>query len=402
MNQAPGCESVFLLYLLGCALHQKKADKEQLEMMAAWCRRADPDFSTDKVMKLAQFHMVGALAAWALDDPAYQIYVDLAMYRTVSFDLEREKILDAFENMGIWYLPLKGCELNSLYPVYGLREFSDNDVLADPDRIHDVVTFMTGRGYQSDDDLTLVPNPGAAHIGFLKAPFYNFEIHYKLFAEFFDPKVAAYYQDIRKWMIPDKGYRFRYHLSENDFNQLMVIHAFKHYHGAGTGLRTLLDFYIFTKASGEALNLETVRSEMGRLWPNGSLLRFERMVQSLSVKLLEKPEHISENVSALSGEERTFLQWMIRAGVYGTVPQSVQRAFTKEDIPRKITLPEYGRYFMNRMFSPKYVINFSRSHYGEEYPYLLSLFMRIGYAFGHLPECVRKVQEIVRPGKKVE
>lgn len=38
-------------------------------------------------------------------------------------------------------------------------------------------------------------------------------------------------------------------------------HAYKHYGGSGTGLRTLMDFYAYLNAKGDTFNLDYIRTE---------------------------------------------------------------------------------------------------------------------------------------------
>lgn len=43
----------------------------------------------------------------------------------------KERRYFLFEKAGIWYLPLKGVILKEMYPVYGIRQMADNDILFD-------------------------------------------------------------------------------------------------------------------------------------------------------------------------------------------------------------------------------------------------------------------------------
>ncbi len=93
-------------------------------------------------------------------------------------DSERAEIFRELDRMKIWYLPLKGIGLKSLYPGIGMREMSDNDILIDPcgrDRVHEL---MLRRGY------TALSKPAEHHDVYLKQPIYNFEIHVGLIGGF--------------------------------------------------------------------------------------------------------------------------------------------------------------------------------------------------------------------------
>ena len=79
------------------------------------------------------------------------------------------------EAEGIWYLPLKGAYLQDLYPVFGMREFSDHDVLIDETRAADVKSIMEKLGYTAEH--YAVSN----HDVYVKPPFLKFEMHRALF-----------------------------------------------------------------------------------------------------------------------------------------------------------------------------------------------------------------------------
>lgn len=392
-SEISDCEVAFLLYLLGCSLHKRKAPKEKIEEWSVRCGADHPEVTSNRIIGFARFHMTDALAAWALDDPKYKGLVDMARYRTVSFDLERKRILSILEQKGIWYLPLKGSVLNAFYPVAGLRQFSDNDILADPERMDDVSEIMAELGYEKMSEE--IPNPYGAHIEYTRKPFFNFEIHYNLFAKNSSPTIYEYYQRIRERMIPDAQGSFGYHLSENDFYQMMAVHAYKHYKNAGTGLRTLLDFYVYVNAAGSKLQLDRVRENLQRLCPDGSLLLFERTMLSLSQKLLHNPDDVDEAIQALSEQETAFLHWMTASGSYGTERQQVHRFFSMEDSFHKISTFALLKYTLVRMFGPEYVNAFIRYRFSREYPYPVGIMIRIGYAFSHLPECAKKIHKII-------
>ena len=42
----------------------------------------------------------------------------------------------------------------------------------------------------------------------------------------------------------------------------MLMHGYKHFSGAGSGVRTVLDFYLFLKAYGDTLNREYIDGEI--------------------------------------------------------------------------------------------------------------------------------------------
>lgn len=72
---------------------------------------------------------------------------------------------------------------------------------------------------------------------------------------------AEYYADPWQRALPtdeESVYRF----SPEDEYIFMLMHGYKHFSGAGSGVRTVLDFYLFLKAYGDTLNREYIDGEI--------------------------------------------------------------------------------------------------------------------------------------------
>lgn len=78
-----------------------------------------------------------------------------------------------------------------------------------------------------------------------------------------DERWVEYYSDIKDRLIPDRtdDRCYGYHMSDEDFYIYITSHAYKHYSGSGTGLRTLMDFYAYLNAKGDTFNLDYIRTE---------------------------------------------------------------------------------------------------------------------------------------------
>ncbi len=77
---------------------------------------------------------------------------------------------------------------------------------------------------------------------------------------------TAYYEDIKKRLIRDGKHAFAYHFTDNDFYIYFITHAYKHYSGSGTGVRTLVDCYIYNKKKGELLDYDYIGKRTGVIW----------------------------------------------------------------------------------------------------------------------------------------
>ena len=145
-------------------------------------------------------------------------------------------------------MPLKGSVLQALYPKYGMRQMSDNDILYDPSGQKWLADIMERRGY--DVEVCGKSN----HDVFLKPPIFNFEMHTSLFGQFSGGAWYNYYKNVKERLLADEGASYRYHFTDEDFYLYMTAHTYKHYSYSGVGLRSLVDAYVFTEAKGGSMD----------------------------------------------------------------------------------------------------------------------------------------------------
>lgn len=117
-----------VIYLCSCVLNGATPDKEKIENM-----------DLDAAYTFAARHMLAALVATAVESAGYRdgtssAIIARALKATILFDVKRKETLETLERAGIWYMPVKGAVLKDLYPRYGVREMSDNDILFDAER----------------------------------------------------------------------------------------------------------------------------------------------------------------------------------------------------------------------------------------------------------------------------
>lgn len=239
----------------------------------------------------------------------------MSIRKTLLMDAERKKLLAFMEERKIWYMPLKGVILNGLYPQYGARQFADNDILFDASRQKDVRDFMVQSGYKA------VETGKGAHDVYQKPPLYNFELHRMLFRSLgyentYRDTVTRYYADVKSRLRKDADNGYGYHFSGEDFYIYFIAHAFKHYDRGGTGVRTLLDLWLYRQRTPE-LDAEYIAGELEKL----GISDFERSCRTLAEKLFDWPQQ----AAALTGAEREMLSRMESSGTYGTVGRRVHR-----------------------------------------------------------------------------
>lgn len=324
------------IYLAGCALHDLTPEldgSEDLDRLFAFCQR----------------HTITAMVAMALErywkgnppDPAqekqWKQAKDKAIRKNILLNAERERILKDLEEMGCWYLPLKGILLQHDYPRFGMRQMSDNDILIDEAMQNAVHSYMCSNGYQVED----------YHIGnhdaYMKPPVYNFEMHWRLFGQ--DDTVGKDYYTGREkeLLVKDAGNRYGYHMTWEDFYIYMTSHAYKHYDKRGTGLRSLVDVYVFLDRHGDALDWSYTEGELAKI----GISDFEAQCRKLGEALFRQPRKTPE----LSDGDRKSLLPFLQAGTYGTQEQAVENAL------KRMGGESYGagtklRYLLRRMFPP--------------------------------------------------
>lgn len=132
------------IHLLSSAINGMQADREKLLQI-----------NPQELFQLAEAHKMLAVTAFALNtvgvrEPHFEEAKTKALRKLALFDVERKNIFDELNVAGIWYCPLKGIILKDDYPLFGMREMTDNDILCDPMRMADVKAIMEKHGFECD------------------------------------------------------------------------------------------------------------------------------------------------------------------------------------------------------------------------------------------------------------
>lgn len=303
----------------------------------------------DELWQLAQAHNLTALVAKALQDTEAFAAADTAeqkrwtnalnnnIKKTMLFEAERKKLVRFFEENGIWYAPLKGVIINTLFPAFGTREFADNDILIDPERTGDAKSWMLSHGYtfRTDD---------FSSDEYSKAPFYNFEIHRALIEESTQFETSVnYYRHVKDRLVKDGDNGFGYHFTDDDFYVFFIFHAFKHYDNRGTGFRTLADEYVILNAKRFRFDFAAIEKELVKL----GILEFEQNLRALSDRLFSQPEAIEGILDTLSDEQREMLQYILSCGTFGSFDNLFAKAFAQSGNGKP---PSKVKYYWKRVF----------------------------------------------------
>ena len=340
-----------VVYLVSCAVNGIKPAEERISVM---------DLS--RIYTAAQYHSLIAAVGMALQsagirDEQFAQAIAKAQRKNALLDADRTALFHRLEQKNIWYMPLKGSVLKDFYPQYGMRQMADIDILVDADRAKDVKAIMENLGFTTESF------GRGNHDVYHKSPVSNFEIHTALFRPSHEKKIYTYYQDVKSRLIKDEGNRCGWHFSPEDFYVYMTAHEYKHFSGGGTGLRSVLDTYVYLKEKGEALDWAYIAREVEKL----GISDFEAQNRSLALCLFGREK--------LTEQDEEMLEYILFSGTYGTVEHGISNKVEKLGGG----LRGRAKYLLSRIFLPMESI---KSVYPFFYKYKLLLpvlfFYRIG------------------------
>lgn len=317
-----------MIYLARCAVNGEIPAAERLEGLdlAALYQAADRQMMTS---------IIGmALESAGVMDPAFQQAEAGAIRKNVCMDVELKALSSRLAEAGIWYMPLKGALMKDYYPRIGMRQMTDYDVLFDASRAQDVREIMLDMGYS-------IKEYGSGHHDeYVKQPFYLFEMHRTLIVQPDNRAVYRYYRDVKERLLPDGEHPLRYRFSTEDFYIFLIAHEYKHFSGAGIGLRPGLDIYVYQRRFGGLMDHAYIAGELEKL----SLTEFERQSRELAMALYGDGE--------LSEEGRALLGRHLSAGSFGSEEARVEQAVGQMGGGASARL----RYALRRIFVPGEII----------------------------------------------
>ena len=182
---------------------------------------------------------------------------------------------------------------------------SDNDILIDKSRAKDVKEIMKSLGYEVE------AFGKGVHDEYVKKPVCFFEIHRALFNQN-EKRLYEYYKDVEARLIKAEG-TFERHFSIEDFYVYLLAHDYRHYSDSGTGLRSLLDIYLFWRKNGQRLDMNYTENQLATL----GILDFEKQSRGLALRLFSGKE--------LSEREEELLRYYILSGAHGSMLNEMKK-----------------------------------------------------------------------------
>ncbi len=293
------------------------------------------------VHRLAKMHLLSGISFMALEGTgaaqamspelcaAWQQEKDMAVRKYLLLNAELQQLQKALDEMGCWYLPLKGAVLAADYPKTGMRQMSDIDILFDEAYRKNVKELFLSRGYECE------AYAKSNHDVYMKAPVYNFEMHVSLFGPAVPQAIGDYYRDIHRLLHPTSGMGRRF--SDEDFYLYFLVHGYKHFSNSGNGLRFLLDVYVYLQK--HSLDWDYVMAALQAM----ELTDFDTQIRTLADKLFG-------SAGTLTEEERELFLYCLRSGTYGLLKNSIENKIKATEADGKITLKAKVNYLLRRLF----------------------------------------------------
>ena len=258
------------------------------------------------------------------------------MARSLVQRQERDRILNALTEQGIDVLPLKGCQMIEMYPKPEYRQMADLDIMIRGEQAERVRSCLEDLGYDClRFDVTNEDTYG-------KKPFMHLEMHRTLMSEgSSELLLKEYFREAWSRALPEREIPHRYYFSWDDYYVYMLAHFYKHYNSRGSGIRNVMDLWVFRQVHGSELNQDYVERELRKM----KLTEFRSNMEELSDRWF------GSSFSPLPSQEELEMV-IITSGAYGL------RSTGREKLLQRLR-KEYGKdrdtiRYMQELIFPSY------------------------------------------------
>lgn len=301
------------------------------------------EISQTKLYSLAKFHSIEHLLYYQLQIFDEEDVITLIkqsymkqVHKTALFDVELEAICDALEQKHIKHMPLKGSIMKHLYPSIEMRSMADLDILFEKNKHKEVANIFKELGYTREGK-----GSDSNHDVYMRAPLMNVEMHKEMMNEVF--AYAKYYETIWDNVILKSGTNYQYFLSNEDFYIFHICHAGKHFDNGGTGIRTIVDEYVYLNKYQDTLNWQYIYQELGKL----NLTLFEKNIKNLAFYWFDENYQFTETEKTLLNDLTNFI---VSSGTYGTTKQfMIQKGFISEDMLNTVNQSKF-KFIVRKIF----------------------------------------------------
>lgn len=288
--------SKYLLTLLRCTLNNGVPDEKPDDV--AW----------ENVFNMAKNHSVSALCYNAVlklkKPPTPELLLKwkkrnaMLMTKCANQEAELSALTACLEAQEIPFLPLKGSIIRNLFPVPYMREMSDLDILIPTDKIQKACELAQTMGY-------VLTSTVSHHVALQKPPYMDLEFHTGLIAPTYE--YYEYYKDPWEKACLQAG-KFWYGMKNEDVYLYLLTHSAKHYYYSGTGIRSVIDVYLFRRAYYSSMDQGYLAQELKKL----KLEAFAKQIEGLAEYWFSAD---ARNASADIEEMQTYI---LSSTTYGT------------------------------------------------------------------------------------
>lgn len=309
----------------------------------------NPDYKM--MYKIAKFHSLQNILFYALNeylknndiieeiDSAFlkQLSKDnkMAIAKSATQEAEKEILQNALEEKNINYMLLKGSVIKYLYPSYDMRSMVDLDVYYDKSKHQEVKTLMKNLGYYTSSYLK------GNHDSYMKDPFMNVEMHRYLMNECYE--MSKYYHNAFLKLSKKNDKTCEYVFKNEDYYIFMIAHAAKHFSNGGTGIRTVIDEYLYLEKYNEKLDYKYINEELDKL----GLVKFEANLRKLAFYWFGNYIIGKEDSEVL----QRMSEYILSSGTYGTISNSIMKDFMSEETYKNLNSNKFA-YIIRKAFPP--------------------------------------------------
>lgn len=324
-------EKEYLIHILGCILNRRKPDEMPEHL----------DFQ--KLYDLASYHKLEHMVFYGIEQlenpPGQKLYQeweesrDKAIVRDLQQAEEITKIYRSFSEAGIKMIFLKGSILKEIYPSPDMRFMGDIDVLIPTEAMEKADEIMKRRGFQLEGESEL-------EIVYHKKPLLNVEVHRKLVQK--ETPYYAFSKAIWERAREVDGQPFMYEFLWEDFYLYQLIHLKRHFDGGGTGIRYVMDIYLFLQKWRETLDWEQLHRTAKELGIETFMEDLEQLADTW----------FGKGIWAETEEQRELAEYVITSGLYGVKSRYIENQVQSALKKGKTSLGGKAKYFLGRCFLP--------------------------------------------------
>ena len=173
------------------------------------------------------------------------------------------------------------------------------------------------------------------------------------------PRFLEYYTQLEK-KYADQG--LNRHMDVNDAYVYIIAHAYKHFIFSGTGIRTLIDIYVYNESC--SLDINYINEQCKIL----GIQDYEKEVREMAYKLFDVPNN---DFSSLTKEELEYVEYYFTSGTYGTAKQRMKNEIHKFELEG--SKHAKAKYVFRRLFP---TVSWFKNHSKllETYPILIPFY----------------------------